>query len=127
MEANELRIGNYIILHGRMVTVGGIPNKWCLLIPGEEYAVDMELFYSIPITRELLLKCGFTENNKVFEWDNEFHTHVEFELSNSIGRDWGVHIDNCDFQTVGVGDVQFLHQLQNIYFCATGKELEVKL
>ncbi len=44
IDAKELRIGSYLLLRGRIVPVGGIPNRMCLLISGEQYAVDIEDF-----------------------------------------------------------------------------------
>lgn len=59
IDVRELRIGNYLFMRENIVAIGGIPNRMCLLIPGQEYAVDLEQFEPITLTEELLLKCGF--------------------------------------------------------------------
>lgn len=40
----------------------------------------------------------------------EFHLTIR-ELSNTIGRDFFVHVDNCDFDTVGSMDVATFEQI----------------
>lgn len=119
IKVRELRIGNYV----QSLSIVKVESLEERKINGYYNSG----FSAIPLTIDILLKCGFIGHNKIFRLDNGFYTHVEFELSNSADRDWGVHIDNRDFQTVGVGDIQFLHQLQNMYFDVTGKELEVNI
>ena len=56
---------------------------------------------------------------------NKFHLTINCDYTNY--RKWNVHIDNCDFQTIGSGECDYLHQLQNLCFDLTGTELEIKL
>lgn len=86
----------------------------CLLIPGEQYAVDIEEFNSIPLTEELLLKCRFVKR----KWgDNIVYYHSLFEL------DTRFCLNGVDYNI----EVKSLHQLQNLYFNLVGEELEINL
>lgn len=38
-----------------------------------------------------------------------------------------LHIDNERFETAVSTTIKYVHQLQNAYYIATGKELEIKL
>lgn len=114
INVRELRIGNLLYLRGMIVLVGGIPNQMRLIIPGEQYAVDIEEFNSIPLTEELLLKCKFVKRNwgdVVIYYNPLFELDAHFRLK---GVDYNIQ-------------VKYLHQLQNLYFVLTGEELEVNL
>lgn len=114
IDVRELRIGNLLYLKGNIVSVGGIPNHMRLLIPGEEYAVGIEEFKSIPLTEELLLKCRFVKRN----WGDAvvyYHSLVELDTRFCLnGVDYNI-------------EVKSLHQLQNLYFNLVGEELEINL
>lgn len=67
------------------------------------------------ITYDSLIKHKFIRESLSLPNGNEFITYSKDfdnchltinETSNTIGRDWHVHIDNCDFQSVGSCDVQ---------------------
>lgn len=73
----------------------------------------------IQITDELLLENGFEQCGYIFKT-----LFIEiYETYNG----WFVHIDDEKFQTAVAIPVKYLHQLQNAYYLATNKELEIKL
>ena len=89
-------------------------------------------FNPIKITEDLLLKLGFQKevdkiSRKGFYMylPNGFRIDIN-KYSNTIGRDYGIHIDNLSCDSVLRGDIQYLHQLQNYIYDATGEELDVK-
>lgn len=47
------------------------------------------------------------------------------KYSNTLCRDYNIHIDNQNRDSVSCTDIQYLHQLQNAVFDATGEELNV--
>jgi hypothetical protein len=125
MKANELRIGNYV----------NVPNpkqcpfridafEYCsekfikvaqeVKINGKEvhpltwYGKDLE---PIPLTEEWLLKFGF-ENNRLGLFD-----------CIKVVEDIGFHIY---FIQRHLKEVQYVHQLQNLYFALIGEELTFK-
>ena len=113
MKANELRIGNYtdkgmvksFYEHGIHVGMGK-----CYLFR------DLN---PIPITEEVLLKCGFV-NNEPTDWGS-------FTLGNiNFLKEDGNKMNGLYMNGYRVADIRYLHQLQSLYFDITGKELEVK-
>ena len=130
MNATELRIGNLVELTNIEYGTNKTP-----------YEIDIDDFNDlyhkrikinpIPITPEWLERAGFSKrliNNKFYEyfidatplnykndyvikwWDTDFDRKINFApvLSGTV------HAFPCDY----------IHQLQNLYFALTGKELE---
>ena len=73
----------------------------------------------IPITEELLLKNGFEQCGYIFK--------TLFIEMYEVANGWHLHIDNERFETALSTTINYVHQLQNAYYIATGKELEIKL
>ena len=123
MNATELRIGNWII-HPKN-------GEWAWRFSRDDWDYcEMDEFNPIPITPEWLERAGFSKrliNNKFYEyfidatplnykndyvikwWDTDFDRKINFApvLSGTV------HAFPCDY----------IHQLQNLYFALTGKEL----
>lgn len=131
MKANELRIGNYVNIHDgniegyvkticdieKYVTVGNNPaNK---LIHG--IVVKLEEIEPIPLTELWLFKFGFLNSQTVDAYSNGV---IEISLRYSPTLYDGNF--NDDSTKVFNPDIQFVHQLQNLYFALTGKELKLK-
>lgn len=131
MDVKELRIENYVKYNGNVVSVYAIsnptPNKdkhfdnkvrvtlWCNGL----IDATIDEIESIPITDELLEKCGFEQCGYIFKT-----LFIEmYEVTNG----WHLHIDNERFETALSTTIKYLHQLQNAYYLLTGKELEIKL
>lgn len=118
MEAKELRIGNTTFEYNKDDKEWIVSNVSCWdferarLNNNEIY---LEHRKPIPLTEEILLKCGFEKHNKEF-WFKDFFIGLidnSFNLKEGIG--------------VYVADVYYLHQLQNLYFALTNEELTVNL
>jgi hypothetical protein len=75
----------------------------------------------IPLTPEILEKCGFViiEQGRLCVWFEDFELCQLNSDKNKLGLYW------CEHYT-GVS-IEYLHQLQNIYFALTGEELNIKL
>lgn len=89
--------------------------------------------FPISITEDLLKVTGFRKQvNKItnaIEYRlviNNYPIRVT-KFSNTIGKDYNIHIDNCDMDTIRISDIQYLHQLQNEIYDATKQELNVSL
>lgn len=119
IQANELRIGNWYDHNGsyRQVTPNTIEEVW----EGERIYVN-----PIPLTPEILEKCGFEPTT---DMPNEYF----IRLSNGIDKlivcngKVTVVIFGSRILTSWYNHVNSLHQLQNLYFALTGKELNVQL
>ena len=136
IQANELRIGNKLLFLGEIVTfknITEIREDGIFWIKTFEPKIECKNFHfkPIPLSEEILLKCGFELNEdlgdmKYYQIPNEKrgfgvcfdHDEIVFYLFNIKG------ITNLIYDE---SFFQYLHQLQNLYFTLTGKELEINL
>jgi hypothetical protein len=114
---NELRIGNLFIGYDDKVFELSLQHYnilWC------DVSIDEIIKSPIPITEEWLLKFGFEEQMR---WTYKINLNGNLNLVYYVGEK-GVSINNkqySDFQCT------YTHQLQNIYFSLTGKELTLSV
>ena len=118
MNANELRIGNlvyYCLKDEKYINkIGGIDIY--SIEDNEEYQESHE---PIPLTEEWLLKFGFVriDSNYEKEWlllhKNIKTGTVDFLLNEPHTGKYKVTV------------LEYVHQLQNLYFALTGEELEI--
>lgn len=104
---------------------------------GREFTTFATSLDPIPISEDLLLKNGFNKELLIEGMEN-YDDWVSYKkevngyfldirhCSNSIERDWYVHIDNDTHCSVGSMDVEYVHQLQNVVKVA-GYEIELKV
>jgi hypothetical protein len=112
IQANELRIGNYIAAKGgrafeaQLFHLNKLEKKECQ-------------FYPIPITEEWLLKFGFIEGISDIV---KYPLKVIYRLKpdSLTESDLCVGIENLYLKKI-----KHVHQLQNLYFALTQKELEL--
>jgi len=142
MEANELRIGNYVYL-----TADGHEDepdlvKWDI-IDYEYYTDKMDYIQPIPLTEEILLKCGFEVEKYIATGDFYLcgkkvisinRRSYKIIISADDYSNWNFLVDsNYLYKDISreikqnILPFQYLHQLQNLYFALTNQELEVKL
>ena len=112
MEASELRIGNFV----KYLTLNGnseiLANGIYLFELGE-----LEL-HEIPLTEEWVLKFGgIHETGGMYFFGNvgilHYRRENEFSLMNYNYKKGKIYTT-----------IKYVHQLQNLYFALTGKELE---
>lgn len=111
MRENELRVGVYIYYLEEVFKV----DAECISM---HWGDDLDDAYRpIPITEEWLLKLGFEKVNRVF-YKNDFGYEFGF-----INRAVLKNGDNY----ILITHIEYIHQLQNLYFSLFNKELQVKL
>ena len=123
MKANELRIGNFVksttmnyecvvygILNDRLVAVT-YPSG----VTASEYP---EQLAPVQLTEDLLLRAGF-ENSKRTDKCFEKGTNVIVSTADDKFR---FVMGNFVAQLV-LREIEYVHQLQNLYFALTGEEL----
>ena len=138
IDIKEIRVGNYFNLENEKEIVFADSilslDKEILYstINSKKYAfVGLSYLLPIKITEDLLLQLGFQK--EVDEISKEgFYMYLPngFRIdinaySNTLGRDYGIHIDNLLCESVLSGDIQYLHQLQNYIYDATKQELDI--
>ena len=109
MKATQFRIGNLVSLNGK------------------EFEVTLQSLYEganldwkpLPITKEILLRCGFKEYELECELDG---------LSIKTGEYEEIEFNSVLFCWVNGAKkpIKYVHQLQNLYFALTQKELKLK-
>ena len=107
MKANELRIGNYL-------EIDQYPNDRVIVQIENGNAIDQCLKLNpkpIPLTEEFFELCGFEKDNRVNWRLKSGYYWIE------VNR-YSVYING---QQVVL--IDYVHQLQNIWFALTGKEL----
>ena len=111
MNAREFRIGNYILFNNfiqreRLVIVDGR-----FLLPFNETELEINNYYQpIPLTEEYLLKFGFEKQGMAY---------VNFSFIINLWTD-----GELIYSYIG-GNIQlnYVHQLQNLYHALTNEEL----
>ena len=119
MQANELRINNLIAVKGFCVKVSKETFKH--IENGKVLEAE-----PIPLTEELLIKFGFEKSNSV---DRTIEiVGRNFTLDSSTPDNYSTvkliewWSEDCNV----IRKVKYVHQLQNLYFALTGKELTIK-
>lgn len=121
VKANELRIGNWLADTGSLTkgyyhTISAIESD---IIFFGSVALSPGNCGGIPVTAEILEKCGFLFNHYLYTWDRKGISLEQDEFTPIIHR---------NFQRHEIAKPpKYLHQLQNLYFALTGEELTVNL
>jgi len=130
INANELRIGNLVKLENYFKIIGIMfrygNDNYDIHVLRENSILIYKVLESelepIPLTTEILEKCGF-------DWSiyhQAFHKlNLEFDLNESYPLGFSL----CTFRNklLVAPNIYFLHQLQNLYFALTGEELQINL
>jgi hypothetical protein len=133
IKSNELRIGNYVDYERTTHVVTRllahhVSHDWYKSIGEDAYDTSYDSINPIPLTPELLEKCGFVEK------DGSDNVHSIFSLNDfHLDFDWRrrqyyspMEENNGEWVTYG-SSIKYLHQLQNLYFALTNKELIINL
>ena len=104
MKPNELRIGNYVNDSIGLITIG---------LNGNIKFADA--YHPIPLTEEWLLKFGFVGNYKTYYSNINLICELHFdEFNNQF---------DCVLDRYSITTIQYVHELQNLYFALTNEEL----
>lgn len=121
IKPSDLRLGNWVMYDNRYFQISMIADVFPELNTTEFGigVVDYNNIKPIPLSEEVLLKCGATVDG------------IEYIIkANALSIKIRFHsgIAYCEFGDVYLGDrIKYLHELQNLVFALCGRELEVKL
>ena len=116
IKANEIRVGNYTLLQRKICKIDGAHIKW--LEDGTYIGHE-----PIPLTEDILLKCGFVfaEDFNAWQTPHDFHIRVEDSELKQKKKVFWIYFDEQEDHPITC--IFELHQLQNLYFALTGEEL----
>lgn len=130
LKASELRIGNWVIFDGSRAEECRVDAHDLLGLVQCEKADEGSFFNPIPLTEEWLLKFGFkkTDNGLVFEHPapnkpedehkdlGTLYPSFFFNKRPEVNKWMGCHTRVT---------IEYVHQLQNLFFCLCGEELTI--
>lgn len=117
MTAKELRIGNRILFDGKITIVNTRMLAYINNANRLKNKIDLIAFEPIPLTEEILLKCGF---KKIL---NQYKKTTKTKPFIILFLDHKFQYDDLRYET----NLECIHQLQNLYFSLTEEELEINL
>jgi hypothetical protein len=132
IDPSELRIGNYILYKSGVRILPVI----CTLQHFELFAKGATKdAFPIALKPEILAKCGFIENKKYYlnPEAKEFILTLPVMGANKNEINAYLNAKNESYARATVNDLvitnnfHHLHQLQNVFYAFTGKELDVLL
>ena len=116
--ANDLRIGNWIKYDKRYFQIDSIATVFPTLST-REFGIGVVDYYNIepiPLTEDILLKCGFIEDRKFYYLKLSDPVSIVLEKIREEYVEW--HYDT---------PLKHLHELQNLYYAITKTELIINL
>ena len=131
IDVKNLMVGNFVKTPIGVVEVYNVINDAIIADTREIcYAKGLD---GIPVTKELLEKIGFEEyedlplEGKFYRyWDKDYKYKLDIrDFWTNSQREWYVHIDNDVCNTIGSGEFDYIHELQNLVRVITGYELKI--
>lgn len=139
MKTSELRLGNWIqgdVIYQNRVVYGGMPMRVISIFDGEIYAdfdenpgdcweYTEDEIQGVPLTPEVIEKIKGAEVTQVKDEVNFLVWTIGqgFDINESISES-GTYLTEINGNE---HKLQYLHELQNLYFALYGEELEVTL
>ena len=126
IKANELRLNNWVSITGSHIHLND-PIKLAFILEEDGLETRCE---GIPLTEQWLLRGGFVLKDSGYI-STQLIPHTEIKISRmGLFTDTGLYnyelFYNKSNRSQLYIDVQYVHQLQNLYFTLTGQELEFK-
>ena len=122
MNIQELRIGNYV----NHVYKGNFK-----ILKSHFPSLMINFIDPIPLTEDILLKCGFVEKGVTFNTKINFTRCCLFKVNSSNNynnneNEFSVTLYQ-HHNSIEIARIKYLHQLQNLFFALTGEELNIEL
>lgn len=117
INANELRIGNYFFYKGEIINIGHIQKNFHSVLINGVGVYGWGKFEPIPLTPEILEKCGFEKDRSGFALPDKMSLSFSIDKDGQYNACWEDRSLHLPYR------IKYLHQLQNLYFAITGEEL----
>lgn len=118
ISVNDLRIGNIVSYNGYVYRISALSKDFPFL-DTDEFGFNIITYnniHGVELTPEILEKCGAV--------DGVFNIYNKLTLEFDFGNDFWLCKE--DEILVIFENIKHLHQLQNLYFFLTGKELNTQ-
>ena len=126
MTAAELRIGNWVNINGWDCDVAEISTNQIHISNGiEPYLLEYEV-EPIPLTKEWLVRFGFEPHSGIYFRTLNYSAYIAIGNDGSCGLYNSLSDYNRGNSFNQMKQIDYVHQLQNLYFALTGQELELK-
>jgi hypothetical protein len=128
MKNTELRIGNHVLFAENGIEfIIDLIDETGLLVHNEieETWIELDAFNGISLTEALLLEFGFEFYGDGYENDETFKVYkngINIAVSESFHL--LVLIDEDTYYNFRWTEIKYAHQLQNLYFALTNRELK---
>lgn len=124
MEAKELRIGNWINVTFSSIVKQQVVDCMCDSVNTKCHeSLPFDFIEPIPLTEEWLLKFGFEKLELSISEYVLSYIFNDFEIGYLKKRN--VYMLRW-YQGHNLKEIEYVHQLQNLYFALTGEELQIK-
>lgn len=127
IQPNQLRIGNYIVFNdddsiAKVIGIHTNPHGVDVQFEEEETYIELDKFSGIYITSERLLKCGFRKHGHLIS------IQINKTSSLTYNEDSKKVFLSINYLNTSVTEnINFIHEIQNIYHSLTFKDLQVSL
>jgi hypothetical protein len=134
IDVKDLMVGNFVKdKNGEVMLVGkvhreSVADKW----GGIAFNDEIE---GVPVTIDILKAIGFEDDTTADEpwkfwryWDKDGRYKLDVypeELFCNSNREFVLHVDNDVCNTIGTGEFDYVHELQNLVRVITGYDLPI--
>lgn len=134
VDVKDLMVGNFVKnKNGEIMLIGkvhreSVADKW----GGIAFDDEIE---GVPVTIEILKAIGFEDGTTAGEpwvfwryWDKDGRYKLDVypeELFCNSNREFGLHVDNASCDSIGSGEFDYVHELQNLVRVLTGYDLPI--
>lgn len=133
MNTRELRVGNWVISYDNIdrepvfAYITDVGEGWASVALGDSCEAHDDIFEPIELSSEILTGCGFKSKHvddpqAFFDRSTLCYYIDDFKLHRQ-GDDGVFMYYTYDSEVA----VEYLHQLQNLYFAINGDELNIEL
>ena len=121
LKCTDLRIGNLVYSKetNRFQKITGLTDENPFIDAVTFDYTNYDEIEAIPITEEMLFNFGYGKKHDIYYKKNSLLRFIGNEVFYCRGE-----IDDAEFQEY-ITSVKYVHQLQNLYFALTGRELIV--
>jgi hypothetical protein len=118
IKPEELRIGNYYLFQGAPTAIEAHDLKY--LSNMKSKGQKCENYQYLPLTEEILIRAGF----KWSIYHQAFHKD-EFRFDLNSLQNGGYSLSTFKQNLIIIYKIEYVHQIQNLYWCLIGEELVI--